>query len=1052
LFLAAMSFNAAAQDICYKLYGAGDEQALFSWTTDAQGRIIIGIHPAYDGETPGQTAFRGDGWNNERMAELTVNGDANVGNKYFIRTINADKTQITLTPNSNGTPVPDGATIIQNATTEYKTSLNTNAWPTLRFEYTYGNVCTPPPALSTPVISVGAGNVIDIAANDHPAGTTYNLYVYFGTMLLSAQANFVSGTVPAYAIPGTYDLRVRAISSSAETNLNSDLSAPVAWTLAGDLPDLPASAYCSSLQNPTGGGTAADPAAPDDRDAAYFTWATDPDTKAITVTLGAYNGNNPSFREPLDIAAGLFIGTTTTANGADYFTSAVVNGEAVLTPKPDISIPWGVAIRYTGIVAYKTMDDLAPYNNLWPTMTFNYVYGSNCTGVERIYLDKVTGLAIDAANALTFTPGENNEGNATYTVLVFSGQTAVFTQTGFVNGSVIGNGAFALPGDYTVAVRAIANKDTYLNSTLSDAVDWSIANTLDPNIPLSGYCDFEINPTGQGSAIANAAGGITVDDDEVAWTWTTDAQGVVTIKITPAITTSRPLQTGVAFRAGNMAAAGFKVAGSPIDAMFTKAANNAAGTVTLTPNPGVVIPFGAPITYSGQVEYLVTATAGGELNNLYPTITFPQPYIYGSNCTNTLTILSAPANSAIDAANRLTFDEVTGAAGYRVFVFDATGAEVYNAPITSGAIINFGTPGAYMVKVQAIGNGTTTLNSPLSEEVDWAIIAQLATPTGLDIDYNELWFNEVPGALSYTVTVYDSDDALMHTQTDFVSGAVIAYNVYGTYTVKVQAVGDGQYVLDSELSDPITWNYQEMTPCNLLDEVELLHDSLLDTDTSDGDVFYATTWDWIPSTNYTSSISDNKVFSIHLGDATVAQWQSQFTVRFSKPVYLVGGESYTVSLTVKTTKNTPVRTKIFDGNNDVFLADITQDINSAAGVKIKKRNLIAPAQLVKISKILFDFAPNAANTDIEISDISVCGLRGSGLEEVKTEPVSVYPVPVQDVLYIKGVHASTEVKIADITGKVVINEWSKGDINVSKLAVGMYILQVEGKTIKFVKK
>src|SRR5690606_34256647 len=94
---------------------------------------------------------------------------------------------------------------------------------------------------------------------------------------------------------------------------------------------------------------------------------------------------------------------------------------------------------------------------------------------------------------------------------------------------------------------------------------------------------------------------------------------------------------------------------------------------------------------------------------------------------------------------------------------------------------------------------------------------------------------------------------------------------------------------------------------------------------------------------------------------------------------------------------------------------------------------------------------------MEIDDIEVViGTVSSA--EFFTENFNIYPNPVTDVLNIEsknGLNAS-EIKITDMTGKVVKVQKDATSINVSNLSAGTYLIDIttnEGKaTSKFIKK
>lgn len=67
----------------------------------------------------------------------------------------------------------------------------------------------------------------------------------------------------------------------------------------------------------------------------------------------------------------------------------------------------------------------------------------------------------------------------------------------------------------------------------------------------------------------------------------------------------------------------------------------------------------------------------------------------------------------------------------------------------------------------------------------------------------------------------------------------------------------------------------------------------------------------------------------------------------------------------------------------------------------------------------------------------------------------IYPVPVSDVLYITGVSGCSEVKIIDVSGKVICCEnitEDKVEINIENLQSGIYFVLLKKKENITVKK
>jgi hypothetical protein len=78
----------------------------------------------------------------------------------------------------------------------------------------------------------------------------------------------------------------------------------------------------------------------------------------------------------------------------------------------------------------------------------------------------------------------------------------------------------------------------------------------------------------------------------------------------------------------------------------------------------------------------------------------------------------------------------------------------------------------------------------------------------------------------------------------------------------------------------------------------------------------------------------------------------------------------------------------------------------------------------------------------------------SGLSNLTEDGLSVYPNPTSSILNIDGLHATDEIQVLDLQGKLMLNgsQQSKS-IDISKLDKGVYLLRVtrDGKHIQTVK-
>lgn len=1041
ILLASASFTARAVDseMCRTLVSTGTSRAYLSVETNGQGQIIFSIFPFDPIAETGTafTAFRGSGWSDARILLFTVNGDPNTGNKYFTRTINTAKTQVTFTPVAG--MIPANALIAANQTMEWRTPLNNNAYGAVAISYTYGRVCGAQPTnLADPTgLAIDATNHLtftgDAAASSHTA------FVYSGSIPVYELPNFTSGSVVNFTTPGSYTIKVRSMGDN-NLHLNSNYSAAIPWVVSGDLPVLGNSEFCHKYWDPSGDGGFAD-----NSDAVFVTWETLA-SGVMKVALDGFGGNNPSFRAGSLAPANLYLGPT--ALGTNYVDITYAGNVATITPKAGITIPDGLSIRYNGVVSYLTAGGLTPHNNLYPVADFTYTYKTNCANIVKTKLVAPTNVAVDGSGNLTFIAAANA---STYDAFVYLGETVVYSQISIANGDKLN---FPLPGTFNVRVVAVPDvtSSEYLESDPSASYLWAVNYQVPATIPASAYCHYGIDPNVGGNTVAT-------DADAAYWTWTTDAQGQIVIsiegKITPATT---------AFRGGGMTLSGFKIGGVPATLLLEKVGNNTGLTQTFKAKPGITLLPGLSITYSGQVEYLVlpAGTPDTAIDDLYPTLTFPNPYIYGSNCSGQATVLSTPVNLVMSNDNKLTFNAVANAVSYKVSVYDATGASVYTQELfTSGSAISYAVPGHLKVKVQAIGNAGEFLSSGLSESVNWNLVAALAKPEGLFIDTeNKLSFGAVTSSVSYTVTVYQNatDANALVTLPNFVIGSVVnmGVNSYGTYYVKVKAVGDGDVILDSPISDTYTWNFQPPFICNLLQTHPLLKGSDEITYTKSDGTPNTTTAPyfapgWVASPDYTFNITDN-VVNIHLGTATAGNWQAQFRLIPTTPINLKPGASYKLKAKVKTSKSTSVLCKVFDNDDNTFIELVArQNLSSPDGTVFEIPSIV-PAGITKIFQILFDFGPSPADINIEISDIVICGEElVSATNDIQAKSISVYPVPAYNELYINGISGSKEVRIVDLLGKIVSIQQTVGKVNISGLNKGIYLLSVDNKMIKFVK-
>ena len=65
--------------------------------------------------------------------------------------------------------------------------------------------------------------------------------------------------------------------------------------------------------------------------------------------------------------------------------------------------------------------------------------------------------------------------------------------------------------------------------------------------------------------------------------------------------------------------------------------------------------------------------------------------------------------------------------------------------------------------------------------------------------------------------------------------------------------------------------------------------------------------------------------------------------------------------------------------------------------------------------------------------------------------VSVYPNPVESIIYIDGLDADADIQVLDLNGKLLKQEKAQ-QIDVNDLQSGSYLLKIDNNSIKFIKK
>ncbi|MEG0916872.1 MAG: T9SS type A sorting domain-containing protein [Myroides sp.] len=188
------------------------------------------------------------------------------------------------------------------------------------------------------------------------------------------------------------------------------------------------------------------------------------------------------------------------------------------------------------------------------------------------------------------------------------------------------------------------------------------------------------------------------------------------------------------------------------------------------------------------------------------------------------------------------------------------------------------------------------------------------------------------------------------------------------------------------------------------------------------------------------------------------------TTTFSVPKSQVNGNQY-----VPKTVNVPFSTPILVASGDIIVAEVSMPVTLGAlfyiGAIATTGNETAPAYVKTTGCSISNpitMAAAAAQHNLPTLNgkivIDLIGQDPASSEHFFTENFNLYPNPATDVLNISSKNGleMKEIRITDMTGKVVKVQKDVSTVNVSNLAAGTYLIDITtnvGKaTSKFIKK
>jgi hypothetical protein len=139
-----------------------------------------------------------------------------------------------------------------------------------------------------------------------------------------------------------------------------------------------------------------------------------------------------------------------------------------------------------------------------------------------------------------------------------------------------------------------------------------------------------------------------------------------------------------------------------------------------------------------------------------------------------------------------------------------------------------------------------------------------------------------------------------------------------------------------------------------------------------------------------------------------------------------------------------------------FQLDANGEIQQSSGVRAAQQDLSCSIpDLIAETQYYYSLTSYDAEDyalTIAVGDFTTQSL-GLGIESVENSEIRLYPNPVRESFRIAGLVALTPVTVTDVSGKTVLQQTVAGDesISVGHLPQGVYIVNVNGKTVKIIK-
>ncbi len=192
---------------------------------------------------------------------------------------------------------------------------------------------------------------------------------------------------------------------------------------------------------------------------------------------------------------------------------------------------------------------------------------------------------------------------------------------------------------------------------------------------------------------------------------------------------------------------------------------------------------------------------------------------------------------------------------------------------------------------------------------------------------------------------------------------------------------------------------------------------------------------WIHTFNASGTLIDTKVLNDYYWFPSVAVFPDN-----TAPVV---NNTFPSQVTAAGTTSIDLKTVVSD--EDSFGSSIVKSVKSNSNPSAVTAEISAHDELVLTptgtgtADIVISFNSNGKVVEKTLKVNSTSSTLATA--EVRKLEFSIYPNPVTDVLYIKTQEKVVSVAIYDISGKLINTQFNNGQINVSMLPKGMYILK-----------